>query len=207
MQYSRCSCALPLPACDSNATRTSADKRSTETPEEFAFSRHFLRTFAPSRPSREYTDVDYDTAIARSTEAIGTAPDFAAHYDRALAYAHKGDYDRAIADFTRAVEIAYVVGEGNADKTPCPVFPAHCERGKAYARKGDYVRAAADFREAIEGVRALAKAEGLQTLAKPDGTAVFVPEHLARNYNMRIARYRQSLAKAEESRPVVRLKA
>jgi tetratricopeptide (TPR) repeat protein len=50
----------------------------------------------------------------------------------------KDDIDRAIADYTRAIELNPNYG---------PAFEA---RGRAYARKGDYIRAIADVTRASE---------------------------------------------------------
>ena len=57
---------------------------------------------------------------------------------RGCAYRSKGDYDRAIADHTRAIELdpKYVSAYNN--------------RGFAYGSKGDYNRAIADYTRAIE---------------------------------------------------------
>ena len=57
---------------------------------------------------------------------------------RGLAYSGKGDFDRAIADYSKAIEIA-------------PGFvAAYNNRGLAYSGKGDFDRAIADYDEAIE---------------------------------------------------------
>ena len=59
------------------------------------------------------------------------------YYSRGVAYGIKGDYERAIADFTRAIEIG---------RDPY----AYNDRGLAYELKGDYERAIADYDMAIE---------------------------------------------------------
>ena len=53
------------------------------------------------------------------------------------AYAKKGDYDKAIADYTEAIRL----DPKNAE--------AYCNRGHAYEEKGDYDKAIADCTEAI----------------------------------------------------------
>jgi tetratricopeptide (TPR) repeat protein len=64
---------------------------------------------------------DYDTAIARLSDAIRLAPDDAeAWRNRAQAYANKGDNDRAAADCSQAVKLAPTSSEvhrtcGNVD--------------------------------------------------------------------------------------------
>ena len=60
-----------------------------------------------------------------------------AYNNRGNAYQAKGDYDRAIADYTEAIRLD-------------PKFAdAYYERGAAYSAKGDYDRAIADYTEAI----------------------------------------------------------
>ena len=58
-------------------------------------------------------------------------------YNRAIAYAKKGQYDHAIADFDQAIRL-----------DPDSIFALN-NRGAAYARKGQYDDAIADFNEAI----------------------------------------------------------
>src|SRR5215467_13108762 len=83
-----------------------------------------------------------DVAIAACTRAIATGRyaghDLAKlHYDRAVEYANKGDYDRAIADFSSAIHL---------DPTDADT---HNDRGAAWLAKGENDRAFADFSEAI----------------------------------------------------------
>ena len=66
-----------------------------------------------------------------STDAI-------AYYNRAVAYEMRDDTDRAIADYTKAIELA----PDNA--------AAYDNRGRAYTRKGDYTRAMGDVLKASE---------------------------------------------------------
>ena len=70
----------------------------------------------------------------------------AAYYNRGTAYINKGDYERAIADYSRALELApeYVA--------------AYYNRGLAYAGQGDYDRAVADYEQALEFAPENAKA-------------------------------------------------
>ena len=83
-----------------------------------------------------------DVAIAACTRAIASGRyaghDLAKlHYDRAVEYANKGDYDRAIADFSAAIRLD-------------PKYdPAFNNRGAAYLAKGGHDRAIADLNEAI----------------------------------------------------------
>ena len=57
--------------------------------------------------------------------------------ERGLSYAKKGEYDRAIADYTEAIRL-------NRE----PVGP-YINRGSAYEKKGELDKALADFREAL----------------------------------------------------------
>ena len=61
-----------------------------------------------------------------------------AYANRGWAYNDKGDYDRAIADFDRAIQLKPDYAE------------AYANRGWAYNNKGDYDRAIADFDRAIQ---------------------------------------------------------
>jgi tetratricopeptide (TPR) repeat protein len=81
---------------------------------------------------------DYDLAIAEFSEVIQLKPKYTlAHYNRGLAYEHKGDWDKAIADYSEAIRL----NPGFAE--------AYCGRGHAYNHKGDYDKAIADDTEAI----------------------------------------------------------
>ena len=58
-------------------------------------------------------------------------------YNRGVAYGAKGDFDKAIADYTEAVRLS-------------PGFPDACDRrGKTYAAKGKLDMAIADYTEAM----------------------------------------------------------
>jgi tetratricopeptide (TPR) repeat protein len=117
-----------------------------------------------------------DQTIASCTAAIRSGrlkpADLAIeYYNRGIAFRHKGDYDRAIADYTQAItldpkyENAYV-NRGNmyrekgdfdraiADYTQVitldPKYEnAYFKRGNMYREKGDFDRAIADYSEAI----------------------------------------------------------
>jgi tetratricopeptide (TPR) repeat protein len=61
-----------------------------------------------------------------------------AYYNRGNVWYYKGDYDKAIADYTKAIEIN-------------PQYASAYEnRGLAWADKGDYDKAIADYTKAIE---------------------------------------------------------
>jgi tetratricopeptide (TPR) repeat protein len=82
---------------------------------------------------------DNAARIAACSELIKKNPrDAAALLSRASAFQSNGNMDRALADFSKAVEIK-------------PNYAAAYERrGAAYAAKGDYVRAVADVTRARE---------------------------------------------------------
>jgi len=61
-----------------------------------------------------------------------------AYHNRGLAYAAKDDLDRAVADYTKAIELNPNYG------------PAFDGRGRVLARQGDYPRALADVTRASE---------------------------------------------------------
>ncbi|MCL1967418.1 MAG: tetratricopeptide repeat protein [Fibromonadales bacterium] len=60
-------------------------------------------------------------------------------YDQGTAYADKGDYDKAIEDYTSAIEII----NNN-------LYKALNDRGEAYTDKGDYDRAIEDYNAALK---------------------------------------------------------
>ena len=62
--------------------------------------------------------------------------DVVAYHNRGDAYSLKGDIDRAISDYTKAIEL-------NPNYAP-----AYNSRGRAYTRKGDYIRAVDDVTKA-----------------------------------------------------------
>ena len=61
-----------------------------------------------------------------------------AYYNRGVTYKSKGQYDQAISDFTKALEIIPRFAE------------AYNNRGNAYAMKGQYDQAISDFTKALE---------------------------------------------------------
>ena len=63
---------------------------------------------------------------------------FFAHYSRGIAYTENGDYDSAIKDLDRVIEI-----------WPDNTY-AYSARGDAYSKKGDREQAIADLDRAIE---------------------------------------------------------
>src|SRR5215831_11397590 len=83
-----------------------------------------------------------DVAIAACTRAIASGryaghDPAKLHYDRAVEYANKGDFDRAIADFSEAIRLAPNYAE------------AYYNRAHAYRAKKDNDRAIADYSETI----------------------------------------------------------
>src|SRR5947207_15001557 len=82
---------------------------------------------------------DPQLRIKGCSEIIQRAPnDATAYANRAAGYGLAGDIDRAIADYTKSIEIR-------------PDNPAAYEnRGRAYASKGDYTHALADATRASE---------------------------------------------------------
>ncbi|MEE8075142.1 MAG: tetratricopeptide repeat protein, partial [Candidatus Binatia bacterium] len=64
--------------------------------------------------------------------------DAAAYNNRGNAYTRKGQYDQAISDFNKALEI-----------NPRDA-KAYNDRGVSYARKGQYDQAVSDYNKALE---------------------------------------------------------
>jgi tetratricopeptide (TPR) repeat protein len=82
---------------------------------------------------------DHDLQIKSCSAMIQQNPmDVVAYHNRGDAYGLKGDFDHAIADYTKAIEI-------NPNYAP-----AYNSRGRAYTSKGDYVHAVADVTRAGE---------------------------------------------------------
>jgi hypothetical protein len=92
--------------------------------------------YVPSPPQGSATQT---TQSANLAQAIRLDPNYASAYnDRGNAYRHKGDYARAIADYTQAISL-------NPNYAS-----AYNNRGNAYQSKGDTARANADFAMAKE---------------------------------------------------------
>ena len=86
--------------------------------------------------------IDHELRIKGCSEVIQRNPrDAIAYHNRAEAYSLKGDIDRAISDYTKAI----VLDPNYA--------PAYNGRGRAYVSKGDYVRAVDDVTRAGELTR------------------------------------------------------
>jgi tetratricopeptide (TPR) repeat protein len=82
---------------------------------------------------------DHDLRIKSCSAMIQQNPmDVVAYHNRGDAYGLKGDFDHAIADYTKAIEI-------NPNYAP-----AYNGRGRAYTSKGDYAHAVADVTRATE---------------------------------------------------------
>lgn len=76
---------------------------------------------------------------APAAETVAHVPRDAVGYnDRGIAYANKGAYDRAIADFTKAIEIGP------------PMAQPYYNRGDIYRAKGDFDKAILDFNTALK---------------------------------------------------------
>ena len=81
---------------------------------------------------------DYRSDLAISDDTVRKRPDNArAYVNRGNAYAARGNSDRALADFSRAIELNPGLAE------------AYNNRGSLYRRTGDYDRAVQDFTKAL----------------------------------------------------------
>ena len=76
--------------------------------------------------------------IAGCTEVQKPPLDAEAYFNRGLAYANRGQHDKAISDYNKAIEInpRYAM--------------AYSNRGIVYAKKGQHDRAISDYNKAIE---------------------------------------------------------
>jgi tetratricopeptide (TPR) repeat protein len=88
--------------------------------------------------TQDLRDKKYDDALSSFTSAIQHKSDYVeAYLNRARTYSYKGDLDRAIADYTQALQIK---------PDAVPFF----ERGSLYTRKGKEDLALADYNYAIK---------------------------------------------------------
>lgn len=92
-----------------------------------------------------YTAADWDGAIARFSDALNQIAETTSALDQSLvnfyrgtAYLQKGDYNRALADFSQTLKLQ-------------PNFAqAYSNRGLIYLTKSDYDRAFADFNQTLK---------------------------------------------------------
>ena len=105
----------------------------------------FVAALAPvlADDSEDCSSNDVDRIIRGCTGVISSRQELRqtlaiAYHRRGTAHVSKKEYDRAIADFTEAIEI-----------DPKHVS-AYNDRGVAHASKGDYARAIADVTQAVE---------------------------------------------------------
>jgi tetratricopeptide (TPR) repeat protein len=98
----------------------------------------------------------HELRIKGCTAIIKLNPkDAIAYHNRGEAYALKGDVDRAISDYNKAIELS-------------PNYaPAYNSRGRAYTSKGDYVHAVADVTKAGELAPQKASAPVVQKASVP----------------------------------------
>jgi len=74
----------------------------------------------------------------REKTTLKDPKDAEAYFNRGLAYDDKGQYDQAISDYSKAIEINPGLAE------------AYINRGNAYSKKGQYDKAISDYSKAIE---------------------------------------------------------
>src|SRR5438552_2260040 len=106
----------------------------------------FAQGYLPDQPAKN----DYAKVVADSTKILETNPkDFAARFNRALAYESLRDYDKAIADYSEIIQ-----GDTDFSRTTdgkeSSVARTYHYRGRAYQwYKHDHAKAVADFTEAL----------------------------------------------------------
>jgi serine/threonine-protein kinase len=85
-----------------------------------------------------YQQKKYNQAIEAYTKAVEINPnDYALYNDRGLIYTAKRDYDKAITDFDKSIELK-------------PDSLTYNNRGVAYEDKGEKEKAVEDYRKAVE---------------------------------------------------------
>jgi len=85
---------------------------------------------------------DFDEAIRLNTK------DVEAYIRRSFAYYNKGDLDRAIADYDKAIELD--PNYAKAIEIPIEYTKAYYNKGNAYADKGEVAKAINSFEKFIE---------------------------------------------------------
>lgn len=130
-----------------------------------------LLTGCPSKSDKKAIEIldlmevkKLDEAAAMLQDALKSDPNYprflelkdflaVAYSTRGLAYHNKGDHNRAIADFNKAIKI-----QPNSAK-------AYLGRGLTYHKKGEYAQAIADCNKAIKNNPNLAEAYSVRGLA------------------------------------------
>ncbi len=96
---------------------------------------------------------DQASAIQDYTRAVERDPGYSAAYRwRAFAYASRGDFDEAIADFTKTIHLEEALARGGSPEgQPVNAWhaPAYSWRGWVHRAKGDYEKAIRDFSRTI----------------------------------------------------------
>jgi len=92
---------------------------------------------------------DFDSAIAQCTNVINDdmkikGEHAVAYINRACAYLEKGDYKKAIDDYTMGI------GIGRYDLSDASFGKAFCNRGVAYGKLGEDAKAIADYKIAAD---------------------------------------------------------
>ncbi len=106
----------------------------------------------------KYNKKDLDGAMADFNEAIKLDPNLAVAYmNRGAVFATKGDFDKAIEDETKALDLKLSKVEDTAT--------AYTNRAAAYISKKDFDKALADAEEAVKAKADYSKAYLLRGLA------------------------------------------
>jgi tetratricopeptide (TPR) repeat protein len=125
---------------------------------------------------------DHDLRIQVCSAIIQRDPrDPIAYHNRGSAYGLKGDLDRAISDYNKAITL-------NPNYAP-----AYNGRGRAYASKGDYTHAVADVTKATE----------LAPKSTPRAKAIKPPPRKAKAIAKPVARPKQTVTKVARPKPAV----
>lgn len=100
------------------------------------------RYFGPNQP---------DLAIQDYYKSIELNPDYYQSYvAAALLFATTKNYDRALVEINRAMEVAQQEARDGGHRKKSYIHNAHINRGFIHLQKGDYERALADYNRAIE---------------------------------------------------------
>ncbi|GHU05393.1 hypothetical protein FACS1894147_11520 [Spirochaetia bacterium] len=139
-----------------HANRLAADS-AKHAAEVSAFNQRNRERWAKSQEAEKLREQgEYDQAIQLNSELIVENYEYynigIAHLNRGRSYSDKGDYDRAMEDLDKAIEIWNVkVRDGSSSSDRVQWLPhAHYFRGEAYRLKGNTEQAIADYKMAAD---------------------------------------------------------
>ncbi len=138
------------------------------------FKYYFDRAYYSNEPD---TKIEYYTKAIENWKWSDTKENLAvAYYNRGLVYGEKGEYDKEMEDYNKAIELKPDLAE------------AYINRGIVYSDKGEYDKAIEDYNKAIE--------------LKPDLAEAYIGRGWYRfdtkEYNLAISDFEKAISLKEE---------